>query len=146
MGKCCYESKIHAYIHMRVYMYLVSVLLLCVQIAISVWQKTLRAKQKGWWCVCERVWWARCIREPKRLTHSVLTQFTSNVVDAVSVAVAIGVHTQEISGAENSTKMKSAKLKILDIYLQNCQYCKILKEINQSAKKLNRKCKYVKIT
>lgn len=87
-------------------------------------------------CVCERVWWARCIREPTRLTHSVLTQFTSNVVEAVAVAVAvaIGAHTEEISAAENSTKMKSAKPKILDIYLQNCQYCEILKEIKQSAK------------
>lgn len=92
-------------------------------------------------CVCERVWWARCIREPTRLTHSVLTQFTSNVVEAVAVAVAvavaIGAHTEEISAAENSTKMKSAKPKISDIYLQNSQYCEILIEINQSAKKLN---------
>lgn len=76
------------------------------------------------------------MREPTRLTHSVLTQFTSNVVEAVAVAVAvaIGAHTEEISAAENSTKMKSAKPKILDIYLQNSQYCEILKEINQVQK------------
>lgn len=108
---------------------------LCVAENIS-WK---RSKAKGMMlcvCVCERVWWARCIREPTRLTHSVLTQFTSNVVEAVAVAVAvaIGAHTEEISAAENSTKMKSAKPKILDIYLQNSQYCEILKEIKQSAK------------